>query len=647
MQRFAATATPASNRTRYAPNVKPPPVAIPLLAALLVGCDGSDTDPSAEQPIPHASASAAGSLGGVVTGPAGPVADAYLTLAPGGQEARSDAAGAYSFPRLPPAAYTLVVAAPGLDTATVGPAIVTADADATLDVALAEATPTDGWLEIAVRGPIGEVRTNATVTVEGPDGDVSANTDEDGVARVSGLAGSTVVVKVEDADTGLWIWSASGVVMPAHGNRHLDATLSGRSPDGTPYVGRSLCVMCHDSPGDLHANSAHENAATSAPPADVLAAFTAGRVVDLGGPTATLSMNGATPHVRLTATDAEVLDADVAAWIGADSVVPWVVDGTDGYALPVAWVGAEPQRATFPDGRRFVPWRTDAWFDASGVFDQTDGSEFPSAPDAGCISCHMTGVAGAETELGVGCEACHGAGLAHASSTQTLMAFKITNPALLDVDAANGVCARCHGGTEEHVPFAGGHASDPGHQIEELRRSAHGDDLGWQQRCVDCHSPHGSKVASASLRLDSRDNTLCLSCHAALSDLADEASIVDHTGHFVYQPASILAAGRCTGCHMPKTAARVAYGPLSGGGDLASHRFTVIPPSETLAAFDDAGEDVLPLGAFPSHGCQQCHGYIAWSWETDFGFTFPGPFGDATQRSTHEAFDDAYQGMFP
>lgn len=613
----------------------------------LAGCDVALDDPSEETPLAYVSESPAGSLAGTVTGADGPVADAYVTLAPGGQESRTDASGAYAFQRLPPAAYTLVVAAPGYGSSTVGPAIVAHDEDATVDVTLAQQLPEDGWLEVAVTGPLGEVRPNATLTVRSLDGDLTATTDDAGVARVSGLDGETVVVKVEDDDTGLWIWSASEVAVPLHGNRHLDATLAGRSPDGARYVGTNLCALCHDTTAATHGGSAHANAATAAPPADVLAAFTAGRVVDLGGPTATLSMNGAVPHVHLVTPDADVLDLDVVRWIGAESTVPWVIDGADGYALPLAWVAAEPQQGNFPDGKRFVPWRADAWFDATGEFDRTDGSAFPSEPDAGCTSCHMTGAAGAETELGVGCEACHGAGLGHTSSTRSLMAYKITNPADLDVTAANSICARCHGGTEEHVPFAGGHASDPGHQVEELARSAHGDALGWQQRCVDCHTPHGNKDVSASLRVESRDNTLCLSCHAALSDLPDQDAIIAHTAHGMYAPETALAAGRCTGCHMPKVAARIAYGPLAGAGDVASHRFTVIPPADTLAAFEDANRDVLPLGDFPSHGCQQCHGYIAWSWETEFGFAFPGPYGDPTLRSTHEAFDVAYQGMFP
>ncbi len=621
-------------------------VQISMMVAL-VGCDALNEDPSEETAIANVSASPAGSLGGTVTGVDGPIADAYLTLAPGGQEARTDASGAYSFPRLPPGAYTLVVAAPGYTTSTVGPAIVARDQDATRDLTLERAVPLDGWLEVTVVGPIGEVRPNATLTVRGPEGDVTAVTDEAGVARISGLGGETVTVKVEDDDARLWLWSASDVTVPAHGNRHLDATLSGRSPDGVRYVGTPLCSMCHDAAADLHIGGAHVNAASNTPSTDVLAAFTAGRVLDLGGPTATLSMNGSLPHVRITTPDADSLDLDVVAWIGADSAVPWAVNGGDGYALPFAWVGANPDYATFPDGRRFVPWRTDAWFDATGELDRTDGSAFPSEPDAGCMNCHMTGPANAETELGVGCEACHGPGFGHTSSTRALMGYKITNPRLLDVDAANGVCARCHGGAEEHVPFVGGQASDPGHQIEELARSAHGDDVGWQQRCVDCHAPHGSKDASASLKLESRDNTLCLSCHAALSDLPDQDAIVAHTKHSMYSPGSPLGAGRCTGCHMPKTSARVAFGPLSGAGDVASHRFTVIPPSDALASFDAAGATALPLGSFPSHGCQQCHGTLGWAWEAEFGFAFPGPYGDPTLRSTHEAADVAYQAMFP
>ena len=153
------------------------------------------------------------------------------------------------------------------------------------------------------------------------------------------------------------------------------------------------------------------------------------------------------------------------------------------------------------------------------------------------------------------------------------------------------------------------------------------------------------------LRLDPRDNSICASCHQALTFGGEAATMEDHPNHNAYpphngyDPAGETEMGRCTGCHMPGTAARLEWGARSGAGDRSSHLFTVRPPQETVDIFDALGADTLELGEFPAHSCLECHAWNAWRAETGGG-DFGGPSGDPTEKLTHERLQIAYEGKF-
>lgn len=275
--------------------------------------------------------------------------------------------------------------------------------------------------------------------------------------------------------------------------------------------------------------------------------------------------------------------------------------------LPVAWIPADPERGDWL-GAEEVSW---------SVPD-------PDTAEGDCASCHST----APNE-GVGCEACHGPGGDHVSGPLKEKSFSILNPELLEESDANAVCASCHAAPDFQA-WPSGAAAVPGAQSNELADSAHG-------QCADCHDPH-----SGDLRWPKEDNTLCLSCHEAL-DFPDEDAITAHTGHPVYAPAALVASNRCTGCHMPETTARLAWSTDSGAGDLSSHRFEALAPSETLAAFDAAGAGTLEPWAYPANACVACHSWNAWLFEGNF----PGPSGDPSKRATHEGYQQAYEGIWP
>jgi hypothetical protein len=361
------------------------------------------------------------------------------------------------------------------------------------------------------------------------------------------------------------------------------------------------------------------------------------------------------------------------------------------WVLPVGWVAPDPFREPWPEAvARLVPWHSEAWFDDAGELLPPSWTPAESA-DAQCLPCHVSGFSlapekdggvtltalggkakGRWDSDGVTCERCHGPGSDHAVAGDPWL---VTNPVALDADRAADVCSACHANVESvdaALPYphgatgtfepgadlsefaasvattwSSGAADVPSEQSDELAASPHGSDGALRLQCFDCHAPHDEMGIDASLRLDFRDNSLCLGCHLGLSFGDAIAAVKDHNEHLIaYDPVG-SEIGRCTGCHMPGTAARVSIGERSGAGDLPSHLFAALSPQWTLDVFDAAGADTLPLGAFPSHACNECHAYQAWKEESIPDGVMLGATGDPTLRETHEAFLAQFVDRFP
>jgi predicted CXXCH cytochrome family protein len=631
-------------------------------------------------------ATAAGGLAGVVTDADGaPVPSALVTTDPRGMETVAAADGSFRFERLLPGAYRVVANAPGLAPTTSAEVTVLAGEITPLDVRLGPAAVVDGVLHLRVDGPDDLPWAGAVVTAVADTTTVTGTTDAEGELTLYGLAGLVVDVTVAEPTDRLWSRTTADVSVPTLGGTELAFTLSGRAAEGTREVGTRLCAMCHADTAASLADTAHGRALSEVEGAPAIG-FDAGTTIDLGGPTATLGRVDGEPVVRLDATDGDSETWIVLGLIGGAErgAVPWTERDGVAWSLPVAWVAPDPTRPGWSDGGWVMAASgMDAWFAADGTFERAPDPA--GAAEAACFGCHVTGftldvgsdasvsmvaASGADArwdEPGVGCERCHGAGEDHTSGPLSEKPLRITNPAHLDTDRANDVCGQCHAALDgaEDTPYAwrdthalfqpgealaipsaytgwsSGAADVPGAQADELAQSAHATG-GWSARCTDCHDPHGSTIA-ADLRQEHLDNTLCVSCHGALSFDRSETAIADHAGHALYQPGEAPGAGRCTGCHMPLTAERSAWQESSGAGDLASHRFVAISPADSLAAFDAAGVDTLPAGAFSPNACQECH---AWN-DALLGGAFPGPAGDMNERSTHEALESAFDGMFP
>lgn len=522
--------------------------------------------PPVEEPAAWVSTSA-GSLAGIVVDEAGEgVPDAWVTSWPGGLDTHTDEQGVFQLSRLLPRNTAILVAADGFVEQLSEEALIVADEEAWIEVQLVSTATEQGGLSVWVEDPNGEPVAGLEVEV---DGEISL-TDEQGFTYVSGLGGLNVEVTVSDP-TGRLHPATRSLEIPRVGGEQLSFRLSGQPDPDSWTAGSTLCAFCHTDVAQDHAGSAHASAISEL-----------ATVPWVISPTALGQYGG--PH---------------------RGAVPFDAQGP----LSIAWTPMDPERG--------------AWSGAAG-------GEHPwtppaaDSPEGECQSCHSTA-----PDEGVGCEGCHGPGGGHASGPLKDKATTILNPALLEEEDANAVCANCHS-APNFLAWPSGAAAVPGAQSDELESNAHG-------QCADCHDPH-----TGELYAPKEDNSLCLSCHEGL-DFPDEQAVIEHTGHPVYAPDGLVASNRCTGCHMPETTARLAWSPEAGAGDLSSHLFVALPPSETLAAFDDAGVDTLEPWAYPANACVACHSWNAWL----FDGAFPGPSGDPAERATHEAYQQSYEELWP
>lgn len=143
-------------------------------------------------------------------------------------------------------------------------------------------------------------------------------------------------------------------------------------------------------------------------------------------------------------------------------------------------------------------------------------------------------------------------------------------------------------------------------QYQEMLGSKHWDNPWVEVTCFTCHTAHSNSpnshnivdsltVGADRFAVENDNNTLCLSCHATHGPFAaiPKSWVMDpvqyndsigtvvnqHTRHNLYDPENLSntgASGRCSKCHMTKTATTArAY-------DIHTHTFKVVPPVRTL-----------------------------------------------------------------
>ena len=318
------------------------------------------------------------------------------------------------------------------------------------------------------------------------------------------------------------------------------------------------------------------------------------------------------------------------------------------------------------------------------------------------------------TDINVGCESCHGPGSLHPAN-----AFgadkKIVNPSKLTVNNRKlEVCGQCHNrasswrgaglvGSHEFAKdelnnkyftpgdslalfmrfdgtpnASGGPGTWPDlitarqhhQQYQEWQRSAHFSNAAAKMTCFTCHDPHKTTankhqirdsltVGADKFKTATKDNTMCLSCHAASApfagitkamvknESANRAAIAtavkQHTKHKTYDPENTSntgGSGNCVSCHLAKTAVTaLSY-------DISSHTFAVITPKKTL----DYKSTTTPTTGMLNSCAVSCHrNPAAGSAVPTYGIT------DASLTNWAEASDIAladtlwryYRQMFP
>lgn len=633
-----------------------------------------------------------------------PVAGAFATLGPLGIEVISDADGIAQFTGLPAATYLVTVAAVGFETTAVEAVEIVAGEVTEVELALdedgAHVTPA---LRVVASTAAGRALAGAVVRVDG--GAFEATIGDDGRVSLGGLpAGDLDVQILAAADAPAAPWSATlhfdeGTVTL------LDVTLSGVPSEAATWLGSDSCTECHEDQHDAWTASGHGSTWSTSPPSSLDPLLDEGLTTGIYLPDRPAPVDvkvwrdGDVDKITLFATDATVT-YDVLGWYGSTASIPLLDLPHGPVPAPVIWrAPGEGDLASPAFEAGLIGFRTEEWFDSGRrliVHDDTDGPAPAHFEAAACLGCHAvgftveehhgrvtaasTGGDGQAVERGVGCEACHGPGSEHvaAGNDDDGGVELIVNPRRLDPDAALDVCGACHsegvaataddfdvevqfpyGDDEPWRPGAalgdylvsapnlwpGGAAAGPNQQVDELRASPHGGSGLYALGCGECHATHGpADDLPHQLSADPDDNSLCLGCHAFLN-FEDAAAAAAHTGHSGYDPTGPYASGRCTGCHMPATASRAERSELTGGGRLASHHFAILPPADSLAAFDAVGHGELELDEVPPNACLTCHRWAEIRYEA-VGVDFHGPAGEPTLRTTYVTLDAVYQLLF-
>jgi hypothetical protein len=234
--------------------------------------------------------------------------------------------------------------------------------------------------------------------------------------------------------------------------------------------------------------------------------------------------------------------------------------------------------------------------------------------DFSCFQCHTTGPSeegswngvaddslGTFEEPGIRCEGCHGPGSDHQAG-----AFQ--NPPVLPPNQGDylriGRCGECHqrGGATNAIPVSGGYIRHH-EQLNEMRASKHGNGVGPELTCANCHNPHAPLRYEESAAAPGADPAIavqCQNCHPNREIMYNGA------------PKGV----DCVDCHMPMASKSAVGMQLGNGwqGDVRTHIWAIntnaatkdeemFTPDGSQVALDGEGLAAVTLDFV----CLQCH----------------------------------------
>jgi len=217
-------------------------------------------------------------------------------------------------------------------------------------------------------------------------------------------------------------------------------------------------------------------------------------------------------------------------------------------------------------------YSANARWDLSPGYERYDHLYFARPVEATCLGCHATHVQPMKgtqngfdpvpfAEPGIGCEMCHGEGDRHVGITSAKPdPHAIVNPARLDAERRDSICARCHlsGLARVDKSERGAASFGPGERFsdfvsvfvqtgraDELKVTSHFETFalsrckvasGERLWCGTCHNPHAVPAEEDKAEYYRKK---CLECHGG-HGCTEKTVVRERVGN------------NCIGCHMPR-----------------------------------------------------------------------------------------------
>ncbi len=357
-------------------------------------------------------------------------------------------------------------------------------------------------------------------------------------------------------------------------------------PDPIQYLGRSVCVECHQEQDARWSDSHHDLAMQPATVETVLADFNDTSLTHFGVTSSFFRKDGQF-MVRTEGSGGGYQDYEIKYTFGVEPLQQYLIEFPGGrlQALSLAW----DTRPKEQGGQRWFHLYPDEKIAHDDELHWTRPSQNWNNM---CAECHSTKLrknydpakksfATSWSEIDVSCEACHGPGSAHVAWARKKPGWEQMTAGMglllqlderkevywtMNPETSNAVrsgprstekeiemCARCHSRrspissdyvhgerlTDHYRPrlldegmyFSDGQIDDEVYVYGSFLQSRM-----YQAgvTCSDCHEPH-------TLELKAPGNGVCLQCH--------QAAKFNQTSHHFHQPDS--KGGSCAECHMP------------------------------------------------------------------------------------------------